>query len=147
MASFKFSLESILKLKIQFENSVKNELGKAVSSMLAEEEKLSQLFLKLSATLEEMKHNGEKMWIADMKAYSQYVESLKSRIEEQKDRVNQAAEIVDNIRGKLTEAAKEREIFEKLKQKEKEDFLKESLKAEEKMTDEFISFKRNQVEW
>lgn len=143
MAGFKYNLESVLKLKIQLESNVKNELAKAVAFLNKQKELLFDLENKLKETILERNSAARKTTVGKLRDYSGYLESLKTKIEDQKIMVNHAKKNVDIVKGKLIEAATEREIFVKLKEKKFQEYLKEEQKKEDKLVDELISFKLN----
>jgi flagellar FliJ protein len=125
------------------EESIKNELGKANAIFKKEKEKLITLEDKRSNTIEEMNAISIKTSVKVLKDYSGYLDSVNSKIKEQKNVVNNAKKNVDIIKRKLIEASKERKIFEKLKDKKFQEYLKMEKKKEEKLVDEIISFKQS----
>ena len=80
--------------------------------------------------------------IGKLKEYSGYIEALEKKIDCQKNIVNNARENVDIVKSRLIEAKREREIFEKLKQKKFESYLIEEERQEQKIVDEVISYKQ-----
>ena len=143
MAGFKFNLETVFKLKIQMEKSAKNELGKALTFLEKEKERLIELENKLKETILVRNSSARKTTIRNLRDYSGYIESVKKKIEDQKKMVNHAQKNVDILKRKMIEAVSDRQIFEKLKEKKLQEYLKEEQKKDDKLLDELISFKLN----
>jgi flagellar FliJ protein len=143
MASFKFNLETVLKLKIQLENSAKNEVGKAVSFLEKQKQLLFDLENKMVEIILERNTLARKTTVKNLRDYSGFLKYINEKIDEQKIMVNHAEKNVDILTKKLIEASKDRKIFEKLKEKKYHEYLMEEQKKDEKLIDELISFKLN----
>lgn len=143
MPGFKFSLETVLKLKIQLEKSAQNDLGKAVTFLEKQKQLLFDIENKLNETILERNSSARKITVRNLRDYSNYIDSMHKKIEEQKNMVNHAQKNVDILKRKMIEVARERDMFEKLKEKKYQDYLIEEQKKDEKLVDELISFKLN----
>ncbi len=141
MAKFTFRLESVLRIKMQREESVKNELGKAIQRLEAEKRKLAKLENALEEIVEEFNRKVKKTTVGKLIEFNEYLSLLDSRIKQQKENVNCAAANVDKVREELLQAVKERKILEKLKEKKHDEYLIEQKKLEQKANDEVVSFK------
>jgi flagellar protein FliJ len=147
MARFVFKLQPLLNLKTQLEDSLKNELGKAVQK-LEEERKIER---QIEADREEcIKQIGVKSsngtTVKKLSEYSIYISLLKEKIELQKENVKYAENNVDNYREQLIKVVQEKKMIEKLKEKKMEEFLKEEQKEELGINDEIVSYKYNNLE-
>lgn len=140
MAKFNFRLQSVLKVKSQQEDNLKNELGKAIRKLEDEKRKLAKLEDELSSLSAKFNEKAKKATVKKLIEYKEYLSLLTPRIKSQKENVNCAALNVDRIREELLQAVKERQILEKLKEKKKEEFLLEEKKLEQKINDEIVSF-------
>jgi flagellar FliJ protein len=67
---------------------------------------------------------------------NQYLRLIGEAIEEQKNMVEEIARRVEMLRSMLTEAEKERKTFERLEEKEREEFTREFLKKEQAALDD-----------
>ncbi len=144
VAKFVFKLQSLLNIKIQIENDIKNQLGKAIQKL--EEEKFKILSLEKqreSCLIQFRETTTNKISVDKLKDYNVYISTLKDRIENQKESVKSHEKNVDIIREKLIKAVQERKALEKLKEKKYEEYLKEEYKQEQKINDEIISYKNS----
>lgn len=141
MAKFTFSLEAVLRIKMQKEESVKNELGKAVQKLEAEKLKLAKLQNTVEEITAQFNRKAKKTTVRKLIEFNEYLSFLDAKIKEQKENVNCAASNVDKVREELLQAVKERKILEKLKEKKHDEYLLEQKKLEQKSNDELVSFK------
>jgi flagellar FliJ protein len=141
MAKFTFSLEAVLRIKMQREESVKNELGKAIQKLEAEKQKLAELENTVEEITEQFNRKAKKTTVRKLIEFNEYLSFLDTKIKQQKENVNNAASNVDKVREELLQAVKERKILEKLKERKYNEFLLEQKKLEQKTNDEIVSFK------
>jgi flagellar FliJ protein len=142
MAKFKFKLQPLLNVKLQQEDNLKNELGKAVRKYEDEKELLLQLEDEKERYINELNGNSEQRITVDkIRKYTVYISFLSDKIKLQKDHVNKALEYVDKVREELVKTLKERQILEKFKEKRYAQFLREQLKEEQKINDEITSYR------
>lgn len=144
MAKFIFKLQSVLNLRKQKEDNIKNELGIAIQRLEQEKRRLSELENTLDATVREFNEKTRKTTVHELIEYNEYLSLLNSRIKSQKDNVNNAAQYVDKVREELVKAVKDRKILEKLKERHYEEFLLERKKLEQKTNDEIVSYNYNE---
>ncbi len=140
MAKFTFNLEAVLRIKTQKEESIKNELGKAVQRLEAEKQKLAKLENTVEEITAQFNRKAKRTTVRKLIEFNEYLSLLDSKIKKQKENVNCAASDVDRIREELLQAVKERKILEKLKEKKFDEFLHEQKKLEQKSNDEHVSF-------
>ena len=140
MAQFSFRLQSVLKVKIQQEDNLKNELGKAIRKLESEKLKLARLKTALDDLVAEFNEKTKKTTVHKLIEYNEYLSLLTSKIKFQKENVNCAALNVDKIREELVKAVKERKILDKFKEKKLEEYLLEQKKLEQKTNDEIVSY-------
>lgn len=144
MAKFIFKLQSVLNLRKQKEDSIKNELANATRKLEAEKRKLSELETMLEDTVREFNERTKKTTVHELIEFNEYLSLLNSRIKTQKENVNNAAQYVDKVREELVKAVKERKILEKLRERQFEEFLLEQKKLEQKTNDEIVSYNYNE---
>lgn len=144
MAGFKFSLQTLLSLKEQLEKSAKNDLGLAIQTLEKEKAKLASLDAGISHLTEEYRSAAmgavDPARIREIKAY---LETQYKARDKQKGVIKSCQENVDKIREKVVSLMKERKVLEKLKEKERERFMKEEELKERKITDELVSYKES----
>lgn len=142
MAGFKFRLEVILNLKIQFEKNAKNELGIAIMRLEEEKQKLRNIRDEIEININEFKIacTGviQREKIKKLKFFLEFLDHAKQR---QEENVKKQQKNVDKIRDKLVEIMKERKVLENLKEKDFHEYLKEEEKKEQQLIDELVSYK------
>jgi len=143
MAKFIFKLQSVLNLRKQKEDSIKNELAVAIRKLEAERRKLFELENTLEDSVREFNEKAKKTTVHELIEFNEYLSLLNSRIKSQKENVNNAAKYVDKVREELVKAMKDRKILEKLKDRQYEEFLLERKRLEQKTNDEIVSFNYN----
>ena len=141
MARFRYSMQSILHIKMKMETQAKQEFSAARAALDEEEQRLEALYGRkngyeeagkklLSGTLKLREINENKMAIRCMEDY----------IEKQQINVNMAQEKLEMAREKLTEVRMERKTHETLKEKAFEAFLMEEKRQESKEIDQLTSY-------
>ncbi|MDP4092149.1 MAG: flagellar export protein FliJ [Bacillota bacterium] len=141
MPKFEFRLQSVLNIKKQMEESLKNEYGKAVKRLEREKEKLKHIEIEQEECMKKMSSDSSKgVKVLKLKEYSVYISRLKEKAQLQKENINMAQKNADNYRERLVKAMQEREILEKLKEKKYQEYLVSRLKAEEKLSEEIAGY-------
>lgn len=140
MAAFSFRLQPVLNLRLQTEDNLKNELGKALQLLELEKKKLWQLENELNELVDEFNKKTKKTTVRKLIEVKEYLSLLDSKIKKQKENVNSAMLNVDKIREELLKAVKERKILEKLRERKYEEYQLEQKKLEQKTNDEIVSY-------
>lgn len=144
MARFRFSLQKLLNLKEQLEESIKNELGHAVKALEEEKRKLASIDAGISRLTEEFRLactgsiRPEK--IKEIKSFMEVRQNARIR---QMAVVKKKQDNVDKVREKLVNAMKERKVLGNLREKDFERFRISEEKNEQKLTDELVSYKES----
>lgn len=142
--AFKFQFQSILDLKVRFEDLKKSEYGEAVHELQLQTDKLNFLVeeqhLQFNLIQEKEK---EGITPKEFINYNNYMNRLKRSIEIQKEVVKKASDKAEKARLELVEAAKQRKMFETLKEKKMEEYWEEYYKKEQLQLDEIASYKYN----
>ena len=142
MARFRFPMQNILNMKEKLEEQAKNEYGQANARLLAEEKKLEQLNNRLEDARLQLKNVlREVLSMTEIHKRENAVVILKGYVKQQLLVVKRCEKEVEIAREKLTEAMKERKIFEKLREKAFDEFMKEEGRREQKEVDELMSYK------
>lgn len=137
MKKFTFRLEAVLEVKKKREEQIQIELGIVLQQLqkikdLQEEYRNKQIYY-----LEEIDRIKAKLQhINDILPRQQYVESLDLQIRRLDLDIEQKQEEVDEVRQRLITAAKEKKIMEKMKEKERQAYMKEIRSKELSFLDE-----------
>jgi len=141
MKKFKFSLETLLKLQISLEKQLKGKLAEARNHLnncinqlertIRLKEELRQEYLK---TTEATSSN-------DMKTFNQYYRKIEELRLSQVKAVEEARQKYLEIQKQLLEVMTERKMYEKLKEKELDEYLFELNRETEKEIDDIVSYK------
>jgi len=146
VGKFVFRLQSLLNLKTQLEQSLKNELGRAIQEMERQKRILNGLIEQREVYIFNINQMYEKgISISKLREYGNYISHLNDRVKLQQDNVIQAKNNVDKYREKLIKAMQEKKMLDKLREKKYEEYLKDQLKEEQKHNDEIISFNMGHV--
>ena len=141
MARFRYSLQSILDIKIKMETQAKQEFATAKIALDEENDKLALLFRRkeeyetearglLSGTLN----------VRDIEDTQNAIHMMEQYIVLQKEQVVIAERRLEQAREKMTEVMKERKTHETLREKAFEEFRMEENKQESKSIDELTSY-------
>ena len=142
MGCFRFSMQNILNMKEKLEDQAKNEYAQANARLLREQEKLEKIVARREEAREKLKLVlCETLSVDEIRTRENAVEVLKFYAMQQQLAVMRCEKEVEVAREKLSEAMKERKIFEKLREKAFEEFVFEEKKREQKEVDELMSYK------
>ncbi len=142
MSVFQFSLQNILNMKEKLEDQAKNEYGQANLRLMTEEEKLEQIKARLEQAKADLKQIlKEELSVREIRRKEDAVEIIKTYVLQQMLVVKRCEKEVEVAREKLSEAMKERKIFDKLREHALEAFHKEEARKEQKEVDELMSYK------
>ena len=141
MARFRYSLQSILDIKVKMETQAKQEFSAAQNALNAEEVKLANLRKrKASYEQEACELLQGPLSVRDIEDNKNAILMMEQYIQEQKGCVARAKAQVELAREKLTEVMKERKTHETLREKAFEAFLQEENRQESKTVDELTSY-------
>lgn len=141
MAKFSFRLQSILNLKLRLEEQQKNAFAAARHALDEEEEKLNMLYSRLYSYEDEGRRlRDENLVIRDLIDNEHAIALVKDYIEDQKAQVRLAEMKLEEERLKLVEMIKERQTYEKLREKAFEDYIESEKHEEGIINDEHNSF-------
>ncbi len=144
MKKFRYSMESILNIKLKLEDQAKLAYALANNRLAIEEEKLYNMEHKKHSYENEQREQGSaRLNIKKMRQLSDAIEIMKVNIKQQKVVVKTAAQRLEIARIRLNDAMIERKTQEKLKEKAWQEYLMEVAAEEQKEIDERNSFKYN----
>lgn len=139
---FKFKLQSVLDYRLNIEEKILNEF----SELKRELDRLKAMLEELKSERENMVAGLRNMQSQTIKAHDissilVYVERLRKSEKQQNQVILQTIEAVDQKRKDLVEAVKNRKIMENLKDKQKEEYIKDVNDTEQKDSDEMSVLK------
>lgn len=142
MACFRFSMQNILNMKEKLEDQAKNKYAQANARLLREQEKLEIIVARREEAREKLKLVlYETLSVSEIRTRENAVEVFKYYAMQQQLAVKRCEKEVEVAREELSEAMKERKIFEKLREKAFEQFVFEENRKEQKEVDELMSYK------
>lgn len=141
MARFRYSMQSILNIKLKMETQAKQEFSAARAALDEEEERLQALLARKVGYEEEA---GELLsGILDLRAIEENkmaMVCMDGYIGEQRIQVAKAERSLEQARERLTEVMMERKTHETLKEKAFQQFLMDEKRQEGKEIDELTSY-------
>lgn len=146
MSKFTFRLQSVLNVKQQIEDSLKNELSKAVHRLEEEKSVLASIEKEMENHVNEVNSLSVKgVAVEKLREFNSYFLLLRTRSMHQKENINIAQKNVDKYREELLAVAQQRQMFEKLREKKYQEYLKNENKAEQSLVDERISYNYSNI--
>lgn len=141
MAKFRYSLQSILNIKLKMETQAKQEFSAAKNALDEEEEKLLEL-QKRKAGYEKKAETllTGVLRVREIEENKSAILRMDEYIALQRIQITAAEKRLEQAREKLTEVMKERKTHETLREKAFENFLQEENKLESKAVDELNSY-------
>ncbi len=141
MARFRYSLQSILNIKLKMETLAKQEFSAAKYMLDAEEEKLTTLFERKN-DYEQEAHSLLRgtLNVRDIEDNKNAIMIMEQFIVGQKMEVEKARKRLEEARLHLEDVMKERKMHETLREKAFDNFLLEENRQEGKSVDELTSY-------
>ena len=144
MAKFFYSMQNILDIKNKLEESAKQEYADARMALTLEEEKLEALYIRKQGYYEDYQAAiVGKLDFVHIEECGNSMDIMDELIVLQNEEVKKKSKELEKARQKLNQIMQERKMHEKLKEKKFEEFLVEINAAENKETDEVVSFQYN----
>ncbi len=146
MKKFKFRYESVLKMRQDAEDRIKNTLAAVISERqkkvnayeaMCEKEALFQNHI--TESLQTGNAKGRHLFYDGQQYYAKH----KKRISED---ISQLDKDIEIIKIDLTHAMKERKVMEKLKEKAFQDFIEAIEEADAKVIEEIVNYHNNRKE-
>lgn len=134
-------------MKEKMEDQRKMEYGQAAAVLEREKQKLTRFEKERQTSLDTLRvklQAGGAGFAPDEITRTQgYLDLARNKIARQEEQVRLAAAETEKKRLDLVEAVKDRKTLEKLKDKAREEFLREEQLAEQKIVDEIVSYAYN----
>lgn len=137
---FEFSFEKLLEYRLSLENIAKRDWVDAQRKVDEAERELREMYDQIDHSREQalkLQRQGGKR-SASLMQIDEFVELQKILIEKKKRQIRELKSIAEEKQGLLVEAARERKILEKLKEKRFEEFKKKRKKHEIKVIDDLV---------
>ncbi|MBS4539845.1 flagellar export protein FliJ [Clostridium sp. D2Q-11] len=140
MGNYDFRLQNVLDFKSSMQTQMVSKYNDA-KKILEKAENVLIDYNILKKKIENEKNNLSMSGrIKDLKLYNQYINQIKFQIEEQKNHIKEAEINVELAKENLVEAAKDKKIFEKLKENEFNKYLDKEKKKEAIIVDEIVTY-------
>ena len=141
MAKFRYSLQSILDIKIKMETQAKQEFSSAQHALIKEQEILKSLELRKCEYEQKAREllTG-KLRVRDIEENQNAILHMEQNIRMQHENIRIAEEKVEDAREKLAEIARDIKTHEALKEKAFEEYMREENRLESKAVDELTSY-------
>lgn len=141
MARFRYSMQSILDIKLKLETQEKQAFSAARAALDQEEEALDVLFRRKTGYEEEAVEllRGD-LNLRDIADNRTAILRMDGFIADQRIRVAEAEKFLERVRQRLTEVMQDRKMHENLKDKAFDQFLLEEKRQESKAVDELTSY-------
>lgn len=141
MARFRYSMQSILDIKLKMETQAKQEFSAARAALDEEEARLARLYdRKREYEREAERLRSGTLNIRNMEENKTAILCMENFIIDQRVCVKEAENVLEQARMKLAEVMMERKTHESLKEKAFSEFLKEENRREGKEVDELTSY-------
>ena len=148
MATYKYKLETLLTFRRNLEEQAHLKLVREQDILIGHKKRLEVLKSERVRIIQDLEERKKKRLQAAL--FSLYMNSIRSRerdIQVQMTMIESQKHVVEEARKALLEKVKERQIIEKAKERDHQNFLKEGLKEELKEHDEMavLTFGRERV--
>lgn len=141
MEKFIFRYASILKMREDEEDSAQNQLAKSITELTLLEKELKRIKeeeKEFNSKVEKRLENGCSLY--ELRGFENNKIWLKAEIENTISYIVDKEKEVLAKRHELIEATKQKKIMEKLKENDYEDYQKGIKVAEERMTDQIVTY-------
>jgi flagellar FliJ protein len=141
MKGFEFRYEQVLSLRIDQEKTIKDQLAKAIKELLMLESAMKQAVedkLSFYNHVDELMKTGVNA--AELQSFEGNKRYLRDFIIHLQQLIHKKQKEILDIRTRLLKATMEKKKLEKLKEKEYVVFQKEEQVADEKLTDQIVTF-------
>jgi flagellar FliJ protein len=136
MENFKFSLQKLLDIRIDKEEESKINFKKAQQEKVTAEQNLEKLNNNYKKFSEERKYGS----IVQQKITQAYLSSLSGCIDRASMELNNKTAVLEQKRRELKDTQIEKKTVEILRDKQKDKFIKEQNRIEQKTNDEFALY-------
>jgi flagellar protein FliJ len=136
LLKYSFKMEKVLEYRSNMEKTKVEDYANINILLNKEKEHLDNLESEYNSKTKKTATN-----VSEMKIQLMYKEKLKKQLSSQKKKVDEISTNLEDARGNLIEARKDRKIMEKLKEKDKEKFDAVAASNEQKELDDISIMK------
>ena len=137
MKRFIFRFQRLLELKERIEDQCKAELGEAMTEFNRELDQLGKLERSFGAYRRAaLGLPDQRVDVGLLDVNASYFLRLQREIGEQREHLEQMGSVVEDKRGKLLEAARQRRMYEILQERAEEEYQREAMRQERIQLDE-----------
>ncbi|MBE0450144.1 MAG: flagellar export protein FliJ [Clostridia bacterium] len=144
MKKFKFRYESVLKMRMNEEDRIKNELAKKIKerqNILDALENLSNDELEYLKHIDSVLRSGKAN--KEMHSFSEGKKYYKTLRDQYKLKLSKVEADIEGIKQLLVEAMKSRKVMDKLKEKAFQTYIDEYNEMDAKLIEEVVNYKNN----
>lgn len=146
MKKFKFRYESVLKMRMDLEDQIKNELARLIKKRQVELDSLDLLVKKETEYLMHIEQALSKGGAQkEMHTFSEGKAYYRKRREIINHRIQKLDRSIDAKKNELVEAMRSRKIMDKLKEKAFQEFIEAVNEADAKLIEEVVNYKNNRT--
>ncbi|MDL2273077.1 flagellar FliJ family protein [Oscillospiraceae bacterium OttesenSCG-928-G22] len=141
MKRFRFTLQSLLNIKVALEKQQKAELAEVEARLRVLVAELTRILDRHASLREEYKSLSGELTSADFQFYLTGFQALRDRERLQRVRVTACEKEKAEVQARLIETMTERKTVEKLKEKKYAEYLEECRKEDDLIINEYVSNK------
>jgi len=142
MKKFQFRLQSLLNFKRHLEQVAKQDMARAVSDVLACEQRITGLQEDRAAAADQLESQVEKGMGADQfNRYRQFITALDQMLMGERQRKIELERILEKKRDGLKQRTIEKKSLERLREKQAREYTHEMIREEQKSLDETASLR------
>ncbi|GHU94167.1 hypothetical protein FACS1894208_04780 [Clostridia bacterium] len=143
MKKFRFTLQSLLGVKVSLEKQKTAELAEQSRVVRMLEGEFDETKRRLNNSVSEFNRKMEAggMPQGDAVSYSGGFRAARDRLAEQLKRIMRAEEVREKLQKELTELMGERKMLEKIRERQYQEYLVEVAREDAKAIDDFLSNK------
>lgn len=141
MARFSFRYERLLRLAFQKERQQAFAVGKKMAEVISQRRKVDELREQWEKLRNEWlrDENATSQQAIDLAVRAKWANEVRRRLEIEVLRLEQEQKKLDEERTKLAELVKQRKIYEKLKERDRQRYEEQQRKLEQTFLDEIAS--------
>lgn len=148
MKKFRYRLQALLKVKEHVERERQKEHGTAVRKVIIQKDELKLIDQTRLGTYDEQRDKlVGNLSVAEMLIYSRYLTKLKRDTLTGREFLRALEKDAETRRGKLVEATRDKKIYERLKEKQQDEYNQSMKRLQSKEEDEtaIVGYRRKHI--
>ncbi len=135
--AYKFKLQSVLNYRQILEGQAQQQLAASLQQRLELQQQQVRVEERLEQTDRELRVKQQKgMDIAEMTLFEDQISHCQRQLELLRKQLHRLEKTIDEQRQELLQASMERQVMEKLRDKQKDEYLREEGRKERELLDE-----------